>query len=99
MYWHPKQTVECDQCRGDGKDARSIWNCAKTKLGPDCPYCKNGRIPRPFMATAQPLTKVILTTMPEDGNWSIAVGRDGTWISPRWPGIQFEVQAGVMANA
>lgn len=61
LYWHPKQTVECPACNGRGgyDEYRGIgeWDWAS------CPPCEStGRIHRPFVATAQPITEVELTT-------------------------------------
>lgn len=61
LYWHPKQTVECPKCNGRGgyDEYRGIgeWDWAS------CPPCEStGRISRPFVATAHPITKVELTT-------------------------------------
>lgn len=63
IYWHPEQMVKCPTCEGRGKDAYVIGAFGPFPNG--CPHCSGGRIPRPFVATAQPLELVRLTTWPD----------------------------------
>lgn len=54
IYWHPTQTVECPECHGqpnDGDYAPPV----------SCRCGSTGRIPRPFVSTAQPLEQVTLS--------------------------------------
>jgi uncharacterized protein (TIGR02996 family) len=74
VYWHPEQTVECSEVKwrvvagtvDPGTRQRSIRD---GHPAPCPPWCKGGcngtgRIPRPFVATAQPITHLTLTTLP-----------------------------------
>ncbi len=69
MLWHPDQKGTCGRCEGDGKahgaDRPFEWSPDVT-YG-KCVVCKGsgkGTVPRPFPATAQPITRVTLTMMP-----------------------------------
>ncbi len=67
IYWHAEQTVECEACGGTGSS--SLPKMYATELR--CRECEaddpkrglvgTGRIPRPFVATAQPLERVVIT--------------------------------------
>lgn len=61
LIWSPTQTVEC-RCRGEYGE----WNSAHCRYRCESYPCnpKTGRIPRPFVNTAQPLESVRLTTWP-----------------------------------
>lgn len=89
VYWHPGQTVECGRC-----DGAWFWWGTHCRWGTYCRDCvRSGRIPRPFVATAQPLTDVWLTT----AEYPIIDGADlysndaGKLLSDRWPGITFHM--------
>lgn len=56
LYWHPKQTVKCPTCNGQCSYNPNDF----TERICDCDGA--GRISRPFVATAQPITEVELTT-------------------------------------
>lgn len=59
LYWDKEQTVECQECEGDGTVG---WFTGKFF---PCKNCTGtGRVPRPCSPTAQPIEKVILTTLP-----------------------------------
>lgn len=64
LFWHPEQTVDCD---GSPVHIRGIWRCSRCGMDDvQANYslgCES-RIPRPFVATAQPLEVVALTTAP-----------------------------------
>lgn len=62
-----------------------------------CPHCDStGYIPRPFVATVQPLERVELTTVPEWDEWGRTTARAldpvGPFHTDRWPGIVFTVR-------
>lgn len=62
LHWHPGQRVECPDCPGivaRGRGVCATCGCAPRKPG------SSGVIPRPCPETAQPVTAVTLTTMPE----------------------------------
>lgn len=64
LYWHPEQRVECPKCKGSGRapfaNEWQCWTCGtEGKRG-----AASGTVPRPFVATAQPLELVRLTTWP-----------------------------------
>lgn len=69
LYWHPEQKMECPWCRG----SKMYWPAGRELGGASPPWetcsCGTGRIPRPFVAMAQPLESVQLTTYSwhEDG--------------------------------
>jgi len=79
LIWSPRQTVECDNCEGAGEFTRENSDPPYGPC-PDCggrmwsgPYLDpddhgwdkgTGRIPRPFVNTAQPIETVRLTTWP-----------------------------------
>lgn len=68
LCWHPKQTVECPACwpdeSGEIDTAEKTFGC-ETCGGSNNPFRRGtGRIPQPFVATAQPITEVELTTWP-----------------------------------
>lgn len=103
LIWHPKQTVpapRCEACGGALREDRGRW---KDKHDHDywirCGVCKGvDEIPRPCPDTAQPITKVVLTTDPRDiEGWdegqfrSVLRAEDGRqiWRCGKWPGIEF----------
>lgn len=95
VYWHPKQTV-CSRCGDTGFVSFPEMDGITTQ---SCHQCQRDRIPRPFVATAQPITKVALTTWPgvqmlwPDSPFDYL---DGDYRKPKykvWPTIQFEVTA------
>jgi uncharacterized protein (TIGR02996 family) len=57
LVWHPEQTMECI----DG--ALVLRTGKQSHIG--CACGGTGRVPRPCPPTAQPITRVTLTTMPE----------------------------------
>ncbi len=57
LIWDPEQTAVCPKCRGFGGDV-SGWSC-KSCSGP------LHRVPCPCPPTAQPIRRVVLTTIPE----------------------------------
>lgn len=75
IYWSLKQTVECPDCKGEKWRARG-WNKHKDiRCG-----CGTGRIPRPFVPTAQPLETVRLTTAPfsrDQLSWESLIAIEG----------------------
>lgn len=63
LYWHPEQRVECPKCKGSGRapfaNEWQCWTCGtEGKRG-----AASGTVPRPFVATAQPLELMRLTTL------------------------------------
>lgn len=62
LIWRPGATMECPECKGHGFIAYHSEG--------ECPECGepgvvgSGRIPRPCPPTAQPITRVTLTTNP-----------------------------------
>lgn len=65
LIWHPEQTAECPQCKG----AKGYWDDGGCKYQSpwwcECKACSgSGRVPRPCPDTAQPIRKVVLTTLP-----------------------------------
>lgn len=75
LVWHPTQTVECGSCAG--------WT-KKHNLPPYnyCSLCVNGRVPRPCPDTAQPVRKVVLTTVPDlcDEMYNLAKKHRYDWL-------------------
>lgn len=95
IYWHPSQTVKCDDCGG----GRGIGHFSGIDYGP-CFGCGGvGRIPRPFVPTAHPIREVRLTTEPHGdfgaindigyGGRVVIVARNVRY--HRWPGITFHL--------
>lgn len=62
LIWSPTQTVEC-RCRGEYGE----WNSAHCRYRCESYPCnpKTGRVPRPFVSTAQPIREVTLATWPD----------------------------------
>lgn len=54
LIWSPEQFTVC-RCQQHNSASMQRKTCV---------LCKDGRIPRPFVATAQPITDVVLTTWP-----------------------------------
>lgn len=86
LIWHPEQKVRCGSCGGNYAN----WKCTD---------CDRGRVSRPCPDTAQPITKVVLTTDPRDiQGWdegqfrSVLRAKDGRqiWRCDQWPGVEFE---------
>lgn len=81
LVWRP---AACDWCGGSGRFTHSF--------DPPCHRCRGtGRVPRPCPATAQPIERVTLTSIPVEGFMS---GFDhdpetGDVIHSRWPGVAF----------
>lgn len=63
LIWSPKQTMECPECGGSGSRDSGGTNPWGEPVDIAC-GCDGGRIPRPFVATAQPITDAVLTTWP-----------------------------------
>lgn len=94
IFWHPSQTVMCGY---------------KCNIPPWCGKCRvngfpTGRIPRPCPETAQPITRVVLTTVPEGEFLALEALRN--WVRPprlgdhvldcwhaEWPGVDFVLPA------
>lgn len=97
LVWHPTQMVECGRCAGDGKahgsDRPFEWSADPNYM--KCPVCVgSGLVPRPCPDTAQPIRKVVLTTVvPGMGNYYLSTDDEGRKIRRyhRWPGIEFEL--------
>lgn len=63
LVWRPEQTVECPTCKGEG--AVAVTGRARAyQLSSMCFDCRDGRAARPCPPTAQPITRVTLTTWP-----------------------------------
>ena len=102
LLWREGWTMECPKCSGMRRCGQK-WNPA---LGPprvpgpwiQLPDCDGTRrIPRPFPATAQPISRVVLTSVP---HWSVylrrhrdtpEVAKEG--LESKYPGITFELPA------
>lgn len=60
-------TVECHACGGSGTSLRMDGNHGVSSVTPcERRGCVNGRVPRPFAATMQPIETVTLTTLPDN---------------------------------
>lgn len=86
IFWHPEQTEECPACKG----------LPAVRHGPLCKPGKErgtGRIARPFMPTAQPITRVVFPEPPGDivPFGSLCWGDGRRFTSPKWPGVVFEL--------
>lgn len=102
LYWHPEQRIKCPEPR-DPK--LGVWHekdgmiAYSEKLShKDCTACSGAFIiERPFVPSAQPITKVTLTTPPGDEFGLRHASHDGTaetgWVSDRWKGIVFLLTA------
>jgi uncharacterized protein (TIGR02996 family) len=105
LVWHPEMTDECRNCDGAGEvvhDGNAVvcWDCKLEE--------KSGRIPRPMPDTAQPITKVKLTTRPPElapyyGGSVEGFGRiqryssaDSFFKCSRFPGITFELPSSIV---
>jgi uncharacterized protein (TIGR02996 family) len=61
LVWSPGQSDPCPGCGGRGDTSRKYATPGRKR----CPDCDGtGRVPRPCPATAQPVTRVTLTTAP-----------------------------------
>lgn len=106
IYWHPEQTVVCPTCMGMGvyyRAAREYQEGCRDCGGDGCRGGRKGTgsRPRPFVATAQPLEKVVVSGIYEGfilnndfsvtvKDWNVTqVTNTSTWKSPKWPGIEF----------
>ena len=76
LLWHPGLTDECGTCNGRGKSAYLIGAFGPFPNG--CPRCDGGRVPRPCPPTAQPITRVTLTTWPDVSSLRLP-GSGGHW--------------------
>lgn len=85
LVWHPKQTVECPECTGRNGEPylgrrQTCGRCAGT-----------GRVARPFVPTAHPITRVNLTTWPGETpgwpEWSEMPTGVGPYFAHPWPGV------------
>lgn len=67
----PRPTDVCESCRGIGSYLGMGWESNPGTCHKESPNgrCINGRVPRPCPPTAQPITKVALTTRPEMTGW------------------------------
>lgn len=81
LIWHPEQTVECPKCRGYGhfnKGNDDFNLCYEEDDGrPSCDG--TGRVPRPCPPTAQPIRRVVLTTLPQIRNSRTSRTDDDVW--------------------
>ena len=90
LHWHPTAAVECGHCVG-----RRPGDPDAHKMNHPCRVCWGKcEFPRPCPATAQPLAKVTLTTMPGVETIRRATtlyrGDNMSTILPRiWPGVEF----------
>lgn len=82
LYWHPGQTVECPECKGNRHDGGHPYDRGVVGWCLKCWDAKtqqsSGRVARPFAPTCQPLTDVHLTTWPSPH----VAGRVARW---EWP--------------
>lgn len=106
LFWSPKQMVRCESCGGcgggwdDGGDSyRQEWEWG------ECETCDgSGYVTRPCQPTAQPVSRVVLTTTPPEfapwrgnahaGPWFEVQWYDEaerTFQTDRWPGITFHM--------
>lgn len=81
LIWHPTQTAACPKCGGFGGDI-SGWTC-RSCTGP------LHRVPRPCPPTAQPVRRVVLTTVPLSSGRSDNVPLPVSWFQQKWPGVEF----------
>jgi uncharacterized protein (TIGR02996 family) len=99
LYWRPGQTEECFVCGGSSViDSGGTLPWGEPAMD-DCPNCDKGRVPRPCPPTAQPVTRVRLTTRPDfqlfgrpERNEMILAELNG-----RYPGVTFELPETVPA--
>jgi uncharacterized protein (TIGR02996 family) len=96
LIWNETQVVkrECDKC------GVTDWKKRHPNITPGCWAlgCKDcegtGRVvtPRPCPPTAQPIRKVVLTSISDDLNkLALLLNEDGKLMSSQWPGIEFEI--------
>jgi uncharacterized protein (TIGR02996 family) len=64
IYWHPSQTVECTNCNGRGTYNIGVGYDFQLRFCHCYHRGKGGRIPRPFVATAQPIERVVFLEPP-----------------------------------
>lgn len=107
LIWHPSQKIKapkCEVCGGVEEDERGRW---KDKHGHDywirCGHCKGkSTLPRPCPDTAQPISRVVLTTpmgwgvgtFSKDRKWRIEHPQGREWVDvlrAEWPGVEFEL--------
>jgi uncharacterized protein (TIGR02996 family) len=100
IYWHPSQTARGMMCKWCKKpqppEPRSVDLDFLCRCGGEW---STGRIPRPFVATAQPIERVVLTSWAPSPPFLyrgasqlgglIAIGECS---HPQFPGITFEVR-------
>lgn len=93
LLWHPSQKLNCVDCRGRGYNRKTdvyingVWQYNDEHVD-QCESCnRQGSVPRPFPATAQPITDITLTTTPAFFHEMTAEA--GTWRHSRWPGVRF----------
>lgn len=73
LFWSPRQTVECP--------VTLLGNEPIAHQAADCDVCNGtGRIPRPFVNTAQPIETVRLTTWPTDLDERAGSTTDGDFL-------------------
>ncbi len=89
LIWHPDQTIPCPlQCvKGwhENSGSSGDWKCKA---------CENGRVPREFPPTAQPITHVTLTTEPNEREFGTIKSFDHmarTVEYYRFPGVTFTI--------
>lgn len=99
LTWHPEQTVECKAkgCEHGTIGRPRPGDVGGQWLGRMCDACDGtGRVPRPVPPTAQPITRVVLTTTPRGHDWwdygemLFVIGPTGIR-HDRWPGVTFEL--------
>lgn len=105
MLWHPEQTVRCGNCCGAGYITEERFGCPRCGSGKP-KFRGDGRgAPRPCPPTAQPITHVTLTTMPDvvtladvaschrhDGATAVVLPwRIKESLESVWPGVTFEL--------
>ena len=101
LCWHPDQRVPCPRCDGAGEaigsDRPFEWRGPGSWPGP-CPVCGRKKdVPRPFVPTAQPVRKVVLTTNPNvnPGHEVHGVLDDTAkfhWTDGRWGWVEFGIR-------
>lgn len=104
LIWNSEMKEDCSKCKGVGKVKYRTYE--RDEWGPseydevECTKCSNGKVPKPMPDTAQPITKVKLTTL----NTGLSLGGNllyqkeenagkNIWHCDRFLGIEFELPA------
>jgi uncharacterized protein (TIGR02996 family) len=93
LFWHPSQTMVCPKCNGEGATGTMVhWHACRA-CGGSYGVKGDGHVPRPCQPTAQPITRVTLTSEPfRLKGWPNGfMFTKGEYTFPGWPGVTFTI--------